>query len=500
MTTVRAVHQRFPISPRLLIQRGLILLAWLNLGLVAFNISYVPLRAFYLRVALYLRDRGEEQPWLGEIVGPPGDVELFYDPIKGIKPDRDTQRYLKAVNQLTETLELKGLESKEIPPLLQNLQIHSAEIIAENPFAIAGKTGTLQQIKNRMSDHMGIESSTRAFNRFWSVSHLKAKGWQDELKFFNDEIRFPMQTNYFRSTGEDGNPADSFGIIDMTFILIFAIDFLFRTISTKRKYRDLTWSAAAFNNWQDLLFLVPFWRWLRIIPVISRSNEANFPNLEPVRKLIGRSFVASFAAELTEVVVVEVVSSVQRTVKSGALSEQLLKAGNVGYVEINDVNEVQAISDRLLTLCFNNVLPEIRPELEAFLNQQIQYVMAQSPAYQGLRALPGMDRLPQHLAQQLASSLAMVATGVPKVAYKTVTSPLDPKSQELLETLIEKGGDAFKTELAKPETQEELQSLIWDLLEELKLSYVRRSPETVDSLQLLEETTQLRRKARETRT
>ena len=122
--------------------------------------------------------------------------------------------------------------------------------------------------------------------------------------------------------------------------------------------------------------------------------------------------------------------------------------------------------------------------------------MSQLPAYQGLSALPGMGQLPVHLAQQLASSLAMVATGVPKVAYETVTSPLDPKSQELLDELIENGGDAFRTQLTKPETQEELQGLIWDLLEELKLSYVRRSPETVDSLELLEQTAQLRRKAK----
>ncbi|MEM9246066.1 MAG: hypothetical protein AAGA67_10050, partial [Cyanobacteria bacterium P01_F01_bin.153] len=151
-------NRRFALSPRLLIERGLILLAWLNLGLVAFNVSYVPLRSFYLRAALYLRDRGEEQPWLGEIVGPPGEVSLFYDPIKGIEPERDTQRYLRAVNTLTETLELKGLESEEIPPLLRDLQVMSAEIIAQNPFAIADKTGTLEQIKNRMSEHMEIES------------------------------------------------------------------------------------------------------------------------------------------------------------------------------------------------------------------------------------------------------------------------------------------------------------------------------------------------------
>jgi hypothetical protein len=54
--------------------------------LVAFHMTYVPLRSWYLRAALLVRDWGTELPLLGQVVGPPGEVRLFYDPIVGIEP------------------------------------------------------------------------------------------------------------------------------------------------------------------------------------------------------------------------------------------------------------------------------------------------------------------------------------------------------------------------------------------------------------------------------
>jgi hypothetical protein len=53
--------------------------------------------------------------------------------------------------------------------------------------------------------------------------------------------------------------------------------------------------------------------------------------------------------------------------------------------------------------------------------------------------------------------------------------------------------------LAEPKTQQELQELIFDLLEELKLSYIKRSRDRADSLQILQETEQLRLKAGKTK-
>lgn len=475
-------------------ERLLILIAWANLLLVAFHISYVPLRSWYLRGALLVRDWGAETPWIGKIVGPPGDVRLFYDPIVGIEPERQTLSYVKAVDVLVSELERGGIESPKVPPLLADLRDRSNEMIDQNPFAVADRTGSLEIIKNRMRDRLDLESSTKAFEVFWSVDYLRDRTWIKELKFFDREIRFQLQSNYFRSIGEDGQPADYFGILDTPFIMLFALDFLVRTWWIRRRYSALSWQAAAFSHWWDLIFLLPFARWMRIIPVVVRSNKARFPNLEPIRALVSRGILAGIASELTEVVVLEFIYGLQNSVKSGALSQQILDVASNPYVEINDVNEFQAILDRLVRLSLYRVLPDVQQDLSQLLAYQMEAVLTRSPAYQALRALPGFSNLSNQLANQVAANLSAIATNMPQKAYDKFSTP-DPKGEELLDKLVADASASFRKGLAEPETQRELQALIFDLLEELKLSYIKRSRDRADSLQILQDTEKLRIKA-----
>lgn len=118
--------------------------ATVNLGLVLFDLSYVPWRDFYQR----------EFPGLTQV----------YDPIKGIEPHRDTQKYLNTVNSLKEQVNQTGLQSPQTAKLLDELRRLSSEMIDTNPFEIANKTGTLEKIKNRMRDRLGQESSRQAFS------------------------------------------------------------------------------------------------------------------------------------------------------------------------------------------------------------------------------------------------------------------------------------------------------------------------------------------------
>lgn len=475
-------------------ERLLILVAWLNLMLVAFHMTYVPLRSWYLRAALLVRDWGTELPLLGQVVGPPGEVRLFYDPIVGIEPERQTQAYLKVVDQLVTVLERGGVDSPQVSPLLADLRDRSQEMINQNPFTLSDRTGSLEIIKNRMRDRLGLESSKRAFDTFWSVDYLRSRTWTRELRFFDREIRFQLQSNYFRSIGEDGRPADYFGILDTPFVILFAVEFVVRTLWIRRRYSALSWQAAAFSHWWDLLFISPFFRWLRIIPVVIRSNKAQFPNLEPIRALISRGILAGIASELTEVVVLEFIYGLQSSVKSGSLSQQILDVANNPYVEVNDVNEIQAIFDRVLQLSLYRVLPEIQEDLARLLAYQMESVLARTPTYQALRALPGFSNFSNQLAGQIAANLSAIATNVPQKAYKTFAVP-DPEAEKLLEKLVEDASAAFRQGLAEPKTQQELQELIFDLLEELKLSYIKRSRDRADSLQILQETEQLRLKA-----
>ena len=61
----------------------------------------------------------------------------------------------------------------------------SVEMIENNPFAGASKSGTLEKIKNRMRDRLNNESAKGAFATFWSQEYLSEQGNGKELSFFN---------------------------------------------------------------------------------------------------------------------------------------------------------------------------------------------------------------------------------------------------------------------------------------------------------------------------
>jgi hypothetical protein len=133
------VNPKSPKQPYLWVERLMAIIATINLGLVLFNLSYVPWRDFYLR----------HLP----------QITRIYDPIKGIEPHRETENYLNTVYKLQEAVNQTGLNSQEAKTQLEELSRLSTEMIDNNPFAAAGKSGTLEKIKNRMRDRLKQESA-----------------------------------------------------------------------------------------------------------------------------------------------------------------------------------------------------------------------------------------------------------------------------------------------------------------------------------------------------
>ena len=100
-------------------ERLMALLALANLLLVLFDLSYIPLRDFWLHGKVKV---------LGFTLGPvqvPGyfiriplpPIAKWYDPIKGIEPYRDTQQYLQRVDDLENQISLTGVRSPQVADL-----------------------------------------------------------------------------------------------------------------------------------------------------------------------------------------------------------------------------------------------------------------------------------------------------------------------------------------------------------------------------------------------
>ncbi len=444
-------------------ERLFALIALLNLVLVLFDISYIPFRD------LYLRFFPEFTTWYGAT-------------FKGIEPERTTVQYLETIHELQKQVSQTGLQSTQAQTLLADLREQSEVLVNENPFAGANKTGTLERIKNAMRDHMGFDSAKDSFKLFWSKEFLTQAGWAEEIKFFEKNVIPLLQTNYFRPIGTNNLPVDYFWRIDIFFVLFFALELLARTFYISRRYKNYTWLDALLLRWYDLFLLLPFWRWLRIIPVIIRLNQSHLVNLVPLRNRINRIFITNFAVELTEVVILRVIDQIQNLIRNGQVSQWLLEP-NLGrqYIDINGVNEVQAITERLTSIALKQVLPQVKPEIDALVHHNVVKAFNQAPGYQVLRALPGIGSLPEQVAQQVVSQVS-------QNLYQVISglSTQDEVGDALRQTLFSKLGMTMRQEVRATQSVDELEQWAIALLEEVKINYVKQlSVEDID--QLMEE-------------
>lgn len=457
----RSKKQRRPLvrTTALWFERIVAIIALINLILVLFDISYIRFRDVYLRFF------PEFTMWYGEV-------------FKGITPERTTTRYLETVDRLEAQVAQTGLQSTQAVSILADLREQSSAIIDENPFDIANKSGTLERIKNEVRDRVGVESSKAAFDEFWSEDYLTDAGWTEEIGFFNEEVVPMFETNYFRSIGENGQPTDDFWLIDGWFVAFFAVELFLRTFYISRRYKNYTWLDAVLLRWYDLFFFLPFWRWLRVIPVSVRINQSQLINLIPLRNRVNRIFISTFAVELTEIVVLRIVDQVQNLVRDGDVAEWLLALGAKNqYIDINGVNEVEAITSKLTTITMYEVLPAVKPEVDALLQHSVMRALDQAPGFQSFRGLPGIGDLPDQIARQVVSQVS-------QNLYQLATGAIeDEKGADLTRNLITKIGETLRYEVQQGKTVDELEQWTVALLEEIKINYVKQlSFEDIDRL------------------
>ncbi|MDJ0556423.1 MAG: hypothetical protein QNJ68_18685 [Microcoleaceae cyanobacterium MO_207.B10] len=454
----------------------MVLLVLVNFILVLFDLTYISFRDFYFQHIHIITTK--------------------YDSIKGIEPNRDTKQYVETFAEIKEQLS-PSMAPSSVEETLAELRELSVEMINQNPFAVANKSGSLEKIKNRMRDRIPNpeDSAKKSFITFWSQEYLTREGWIEEITWFESEILPIIEKNYYRSIGESGGMTDYFYRIDLPFIIIFCLEFLGRTYLISRRHQSVNWLEATLWRWYDIFLLLPFIRILRIIPVTIRLNYAQIIDLEPVRAQASRGFLASVAQELTEVVVMQVINQVQRDVKTGELAKRIFSSQERSYIDINNINEIEAIATRLIQLTVCKVIPQLQPDIEALIRYNVEKIFEESPAIQRFQQVPGVGNLANQLSERLVKELSNIATEGPQNAYETVKIAMaDPVGTKLSNQLVKNFGKALGTELQQEHTLEELQSLVSAFLEEVKINYVMRMTDE-DVEKILEQTRQLQLKA-----
>ncbi|NJR73777.1 MAG: cytochrome d ubiquinol oxidase subunit II [Scytonema sp. CRU_2_7] len=272
----------------------------------------------------------------------------------------------------------------------------------------------------------------------------------------------------------------------ITIVILFGVELLARSFYIKRQHPGFSFFNAIFWRWYDLFLLLPFWRSLRIIPVVIRLDHAQILNLHPLRQQIHQGIIANFAEEITEIVVVRVINQIQGSIQRGELKHWLSQNENVrSYIDINNINEVEAIGAILVKTIVYQVLPKIQPEVAAVLRHNIESIIRQAPIYRNLQSLPGLNAMQTQLSEQLA-------TQITTHLYSAVVSATeDPVGAKLSSQLVQRFSEALGTQMQEKHVLLEIQNLLIDFLEEIKLNYVQRLSQE-DMWKVLEQTKQLR--------
>lgn len=432
--------------------------AGLNLLWVGFDITYVPLRTFWLQRNLTPLP---QVPLVVPLSVLP-DITPLYDPVKGIEPHRETQAWLRSFRRLDQAL-LQPTAANQRQALQRRQLELTVAMINENPFAASGNSGTLEKLKNRLRQRAGLDSAKASAARLLGEPWLRQRSWSEERIFWQQQILPLVATSYWRSIDENGRPTDHFWRFDLVlFQSVFALDILLRVLRLRRRFPGLSWRDALLRRWIDLPLLLPFWRWLRLAPVVERLSSTGLINIEPLRAAVSRVVVALLALELFEVLALQLVDGTQSLIRSPQWPRWIRSLRSHQTVLPSQDRELVELVRLWGPLLLGQVAPRLAPQLQNLLGHALQ---------QSVRELPGGVVVPTGLSRQLAAGMVESL-----VDLSRATAGRLGRSDDRQVELIQGIGDRFWEELAaaleRDSTLERSQLLLCALLQQIKFNYL----------------------------
>ena len=438
--------------------RAVALWAGVNLVWVVFDITYLPLRTFWLQRNLTPLP---QVPLVVPLTALP-DITPFYDPVKGIEPHRETQAWLASFQRLDQALR-RAEPASVLEPLRQRQLQLTVQMIHENPFAASGNSGTLEKLKNRLRQRAGLDSAKQSAARLLSPSWQQQHGWSGERRFWQQQILPLVATSYWRSIDENGRPSDHFWRFDLLlFQSVFALDIALRVVRLRRRFPALSWRDALLRRWLDLPLLLPFWRWLRLVPVVERLSSAGLLNVEPLRAAVSRGVVALLALELFEVLALQLVDGAQSLIRSPQWPRWIRGLRSHQSVAAGQQQQLVALIRLWGPLLLGQVAPRLSPQLQALLGHALQ---------QSLREIPGSVVVPAALTRQLAVGMVESLVDLSRGTAARL-SQSDARQVELLQGIVDRFWEELASALERDSTLESSQQLLCTLLQQLKCTYL----------------------------
>ncbi|MEG4046734.1 hypothetical protein [Microcoleus sp. Pol17_C1] len=259
--------------------------------------------------------------------------------------------------------------------------------------------------------------------------------------------------------------ADQFWRIDALFIGFFGAEFLIKSLFHTRRKPGVTWFDFVLRRWYEVFLVIPIWQGWRILPVLVRLHKSALVNLDGVVAQVTYEPVAYLANTISEYMMVRFINQAKSSIKQGDAAQMLL--AQQPYLHVNQENTIEQITKRILDLTIYKVLPQVQPDLEELLHHNLETTIKQSDFYQILQTISPINILPTEMTEQLASYLTQTAVDVVSTTYE------DDKGRKILDNFSQEFNQSLRRELQDEKTLGELQSLLSDLLEEVKLNYIQ---------------------------
>ena len=260
--------------------------------------------------------------------------------------------------------------------------------------------------------------------------------------------------------------ADQFWRIDTFFIAYFGAEFLIKSLFHTRRKPGVTWFDFVLRRWYEVFLVIPIWQGWRILPVLVRLHKSGLLNLDRVVAQVTYEPVAYLADTMSEYMMVRFINQAKSSIEQGEAAQVLL-AQQQPYLHVNQENTIEQITKRILDLTIYKVLPQVQPDLEQLLHHNLETTIKQSDFYQILQNFSPINILPTEMTEQLANYLAKTAVDVVSTTYE------DDKGRKILDNFSQEFNQSLRRELQDEKTLGELQSLLSDLLEEVKLNYIQ---------------------------
>lgn len=364
------------VSPALLWDGLMVYLAVLNILLIGFDLTYMWARPFYVH----------RLPWVARI----------YDPVKGVVPHPETERYVELADAARRQWE-EGAEPRTLRPVLKELRQRSLALLEEDPFRL-GDPDHLLRIEHLALSAAGLPSTDivdrgavrAAMRGFFSPGPELG----ERFELYAGEMRPLLVANHFRLRNRDGEVRDRFWLLDLPFLVLFAAELVVAWSLAARRRTYRRWYHYGLFHWYDVLGLVPWLRVFRVFRIASlylrlRRSDLTRVGDDPVSRAVAR--VSSIVAEeISDMVTLRILSSAQQRIREGVYADIVRSALRPRMAALREEivsNLGELLADRRL-----------RGELREFLRLNLEHSLASAPA---LAAVPAPARLKRALVEAI---------------------------------------------------------------------------------------------------